>query len=392
MKKVPLISSLFFFLMTLSVPATRAQDLTRNDTGSVIDISGFCDSAHHWYDIRDEDHVINPLPERKRYSPEDVRDIADNILLFQKKNGGWPKNYDMLAILTPAQKKTVLASKNAVNTTFDNGATHTQVEYLAKAYTLNGDERYKKACLKGIDFILRAQYPNGGWPQFYPLRKDYSRYITFNDDAMIGVMQVLHHIVEGRPYYSFVDRSLRQRVKTAFEKGIDCILNCQINENGKITVWCQQHDDITLKPRWARTFEPPSACSFESSDIVMLLMSIDHPGKRVIKAVQSAVKWFYDSRIFGIRADSIPAPKVSYRYHNTDFDVVVVKDPKAPPVWSRYYELKTNRPLFCNRRDRIVYSLAQVDRERRTGYRWYGYGPQQVLDAYPAWKKRWVGE
>ena len=373
----------------IAATALRAQDLTKNDAGNAVDVSGFYDSSHHWYDIRDEDHVINPLPDQKRYSPEDVRGIADNILLYQKKNGGWPKNYDMLAILTPSQKKAVLAAKKNLNTTFDNGATHTQIEYVAKAYTLTGDEKYRTACLDGIDFILRAQYANGGWPQAYPLRKDYSRFITFNDDAMVGVMEALRHIVQGKQYYSFVDSTLRARVKAAFGKGVDCILNCQIMENGKLTAWCQQHDNVTLKPRWARTFEPPSVSSFESADLVMFLMSLDHPGERVIKAVQSAVKWFYDSRIFGTRVDSVPAPHASYRYHDTDFDVVVVKDPNAPPIWTRYYELKTNRPLFCNRQDRIVYSLAQVDRERRTGYRWYGYNPQQVLDAYPAWEKEW---
>ncbi len=386
-----LVSCLVVFSV-IAATALRAQDLTKNDTGKVLDVSGFYDSSHHWYDIRDEDHVINPLPEQKRYSPDNVRAIADNILLYQKNNGGWPKNYDMLAVLTPAQKKAVLAAKNNLNTTFDNGATHTQVEYLAKAYTLTGDEKYKTACLNGIGFILRAQYANGGWPQAYPLKKGYSRYITFNDDAMIGVMHLLHHIVEERPYYSFVDSSLRGKVKASFDKGIECILNCQIRENGKLTAWCQQHDNVTLRPRWARTFEPPSVSSFESSDIVILLMSLNHPGERVRKAVQSAVKWFYDSRIFGIHIDSVPAPHASYRYHDTNLDVIVVKDPNAPPIWTRFYELKTNRPLFCNRQDRIVYSLAQVDRERRTGYRWYGYNPQQVLDAYPAWQKKWVLE
>ncbi len=387
-----MMSRLFFCLIILSfvTASIRAQDLTKNDKGNTVDVSGFYDSAHHWYDIRDEDHVIEPLSNQKRYSPDDVKEIADNILLFQKNNGGWAKNYDMLAILMPSQKRAVLAARNTVNTSFDNGTTHTQVEYLAKAYTLTKDERYREACLRGIDFILRAQYTNGGWPQYYPLRKDYSRYITFNDDAMIGVMELLHHIAQGKPYFSFVDSGLRAKVKAAFDRGIDCVLNCQIKENERLTAWCQQHDNITFKPRWARTFEPPSICSFESSDIVMLLMSLDQPGEKVIAAVQGAVKWFYDSRIFGVRTDSVPALKVSYQYHTADFDVVVVKDTKAPPIWSRFYELGTNRPLFCNRRGRIGYSLAQVARERRTGYRWYGYNPQQVLDKYPAWEKRWA--
>ncbi len=364
-----------------------AQDLTENDADGTIYVSDFYDSADHWYNVHDEDHVIDPLPGRKRYAPSDVREIADNILLYQKTNGGWPKNYDMLAVLTAEQKSRLAASKNLSNTTFDNRATHSQVEYLAKAYTLTKDRRYKEACLKGIKFILKAQYPNGGWPQFYPLRKDYSRYITFNDGVMTGVLRVLHHIVEGRPYYSFVEGALRERVDSAFDKGIECVLNCQIRENGRLTAWCQQHDNVTLEPRWARTFEPPSVCAFESSDIVMLLMNIDHPEKRVIASIQSAIRWFRDSRIYGIRVDSVPGSRASYRYHDADFDVVVVEDADAPPIWARYYEIGTNVPLFCNRGRHVVYSLDRVNRERRTGYKWYGYEPNRPLETYQAWEK-----
>jgi len=54
------------------------------------------------------------------------------------------------------------------------------------------DEKYRTAVLKGIDYILKAQYPNGGWPQFYPPRAEtpYQRYITFNDDAMVSINAV----------------------------------------------------------------------------------------------------------------------------------------------------------------------------------------------------------
>ena len=56
---------------------------------------------------------------------------------------------------------------------------------------------------------------------------------------------------------------------------------------------------------------------------------------------------------------------------------------------TRYYELKTHVPLFCNRDSKVVYSLAEVDRERRDGYGWYTYEPQKVLKAFPEWAKKW---
>jgi PelA/Pel-15E family pectate lyase len=355
---------------------------------NIINTSRFQDCSHHWYDIKDEARIIDPLPDQKRYNENEISKIANNILLFQKTNGGWAKNYDMLSILSPEQKNKVEKAKEQKNTTFDNGATHSHVEYLAKAYSTTKDERYKAGCLRGLDFILSAQYKNGGWPQFYPEMHGYSKYITFNDGAMMGVMTVLHNILQNKPYYEFVDSARREKVKKAFEKGIDCILKCQINEKNKLTVWCQQHDNKDFHPQNARTFEPASKCSQESAEIITFLMSIDNPSKNIITAVKSAVEWYEFSKINGIRVETIKAPYVKYQYHSTDFDRIVVKDTTAPPLWTRYYELGTNRSLFCNRDRKVVYSLAEVDRERRTGYMWYNNAPQTILDEFPAWLKK----
>ena len=377
----------FFISTTIFSSALFSQPSAIENKNS-IDVTGFDDCAHHWMDITDHEQFIMPLPGQKRYKPSQVREIADNILLYQQKNGGWPKNYDMLAILSKEQKKILGEGKDSDNTTFDNGATHSQVKYLAKAFTLTKDKRYADAALRGIDFMLKAQYPNGGWPQFYPDTKGYRKYITFNDDAMTGVMNVLHIIVEKDADYSFVNSSTREEAKTAFEKGIECILKCQIVENGEPTVWCQQHDNIDFSPRGARTFELPSKCGDESSDIVLLLMSIKHPNKAIIKSVKSAEKWFKNSRIYGIRVATIKAPKVVYKFRTSVTDKIVVKDSTAPPVWARYYALGTNKPFFCDRNGIPVDSLSKVGRERRDGYTWYNYAPQKSLDEYPEWLRK----
>lgn len=354
----------------------------------IKDVSGFQDSRHHWMDITDHEQVIVPLRDQPRYNPADVRQIADNILLYQQPNGGWPKNYDMLAILNDEQKNILALHKDSLHTTFDNGATYTQIEYLAKAYTLLGDKKYEEAALHGLRFILNAQYENGGWAQFYPDKSGYRKYITFNDGAMIGIMTVLQHIVQNEPYYSFVNSKLRSGVLKAYQKGIDCILKCQIVENGKATVWCQQHDNLTLKSVSARTFELASKASSESADIVHLLMQIKHPDKEIINAVKNAVAWFQKVKIENVKVKTIPAKDVVYKYHEAKYDRVVVIDSTAPPIWTRYYELETDRPMFANRDGEKVYQLSDVSRERRTGYAWYGYWPQKIiLKEYPAWLK-----
>src|ERR1700753_3772154 len=92
-----------------------------------IEPGPFADNAGHWYAIFNKENIINPRPGRPRYQPTEVAAIADNILLFQKANGGWPKNYDVFAVLTQAQKDSVAWTKNVTNTTFDNGSTYNQI-------------------------------------------------------------------------------------------------------------------------------------------------------------------------------------------------------------------------------------------------------------------------
>lgn len=354
-----------------------------------VDVASFQNSAHHWYDIFDKSNVINPVANQPKYKSTDLVSIGENILLYQKDNGGWPKNYDMLAVLTASQKDSLLAVKKILNTTFDNSTTYSHVIALATIYSATKLERFKTAALKGIEYILSAQYKNGGWPQYYPLEKNYSKEITFNDDVITGIMTLFKDIKENKSEYSFVDEKTRKKVSGSFDKGLECILKTQINDAGKPTAWCQQYDEVTLQPAWARAFEPPSICNAESSGVVLLLMTIDHPSKNIISAVENAEAWFKESEIHNTRVKTIAAPDTIYRFRRSRTDKVIVNDPAAPPIWTRYYELKTHRPLFCNRDSKVVYSLAEVDRERRDGYGWYTYEPQKVLDKYSVWKKKW---
>jgi PelA/Pel-15E family pectate lyase len=355
-----------------------------------VDPEPFADNAGHWYSITDKKNVINARPGRPRYKPEQITEIADNILLFQKNNGGWPKNYDVFAILTTDQRDSVRESRSVYNTTYDNGSTYTQIAVLANVYTATSIEKYKMGALKGLDFILESQYKNGGWPQFYPLESDYSRCITYNDGVFEGIMELLKEIKDNKPEYAFVDNKLRAKLNLAYDKGMDCIIKTQINDAGKPTAWCQQYDEKSLQPAWARKFEPPSICNKESADLVVFLMSIDKPGKEIVNAVQNATAWFQDSKIYNTRVQTIPAPRMVTPFRVSISDRVVVNDPAAPPIWTRYYELKTHKPIFCNRDSKIVYSLAEVLRERRDGYGWYTYSPQKVLDKYPEWQKKWA--
>lgn len=383
-KLLAILPALFLFHSSFAQVKEQAK------VSSPISMSPFSDSSRHWYGILDEGNIIQPKPDQPKYNETEITKIADNILIYQRNNGGWPKNYDMQAILTSDQIDSLTKTKNKYHTTFDNSTTYTHIEYLAQVYTITHIEKYKDACLKGISFTLSAQYPVGGWPQYFPLEDNYSRRITFNDGAYIGIMGMLKKIVDNDSNFSFVGNDVRGKVKVAFEKGLECILNTQIIDHGKLTVWCQQHNEIDLSPAWARAFEPPAICNGESSSIVLFLMSIDHPGPKIIKSVQGAVNWFNDSKIHHTRVKTVPAPAEKSKFKTTTTDQVVVADSLAPPIWTRYYEPGTDKPLFCDRNSKFLYSLAEVSRERRSGYGWYTYAPQEVLQKYPAWQKKWV--
>ena len=68
-------------------------------------------------------------------------------------------------------------------------------------------------------------------------------------------------------------------------------------------------------------------------------------------------------------------------------NTVVVSDPKAPPLWARFYELETGKPFFCDRDGVKKYSLAEIGAERRNGYSWYTNGPEKVLGKYGEWAR-----
>ncbi|GAB2529220.1 pectate lyase [Rufibacter soli] len=318
-------------------------------------------------------------------TPEAIR-IADNLLLYQHDNGGWDKNTDMAILLTPEQKKDLAspAQKKAIST-IDNKATFTQMQYLAKVYKATGQEKYKESFLRGLDYLLKAQYENGGWPQFYPLKKGYYEYITFNDGAMIGVMELLRAIAQGNELYAFVDPTHRTQAATAIEKGLEAILKSQITVNGQLTAWCAQHDHRTFAPQKARAYELVSISGMESVGIVEYLMSLDNPSPVVKRAVAGAISWLQTAKITGLRLDRIPNPA-----YKKGYDLVVVKDPSAPALLARFYEIGTNKPMFVGRDGLVHENLAEIEQERRSGYNWYAEFPAELVEKqYPAWKAKW---
>jgi len=308
----------------------------------------------------------------------EARRVAANVLSYQSPLGGWPKNVDTTGAPytgDPARLKPI----------FDNSATTDELRFLARMFGATGEEKYKVAFIKGFDYILQAQYPTGGWPQSYPPEKGYPRHITFNDNTMVRLMDLLRETYTS-DRYNFLDAERRRAAQASFERGVECILKCQIRVNGKLTAWCAQHDEKDYSPRPARAYELISLSGSESVAIVRLLMSLDNPRPEVIEAVEAAVAWFEAAKLTGIKVvqqEDKSAPK--------GVDKVVVPDPAAPPLWARFYEIGTNQPIFADRDGVAKHNLAEIGYERRNGYAWLGTWPARLLEQeYPVWKAKWI--
>ena len=328
------------------------------------------------------------------YATDEALRIAGNLLAWQRSSGGWPKNQDMTGTLGEKQLAALRKAKGRRDSTLDNGATHTQIRYLARVVSAclrrkrpaEEIRRVRDGALKGIDYLLAAQYPNGGWPQYWPEPGGYSRHITFNDGAMIGAMGVLRDVAGSKGDFAFVDEPRRRKARAADRKGIECILKCQIVVDGRPTAWCAQHDHETLKPAKARSYELPSISGAESVGVVRFLMDIEKPDPNVVRAVQGAVAWFDRAKLTGIRQVTRKDPSTPRGY-----DKVVVRDPSAPPMWGRFCRIGTNKPIFCSRDGIPRDSLAEISHERRTGYSWLGYYAARLLARdYPAWQRKWA--
>ena len=328
-------------------------------------------------------------PDQPAYAPEQVREIAANIVLFQRDNGGWPKDYDMRAVLTEEQKKKVRDTQAKTDTSYDNHNTHPQVAYLARAFVATGDPALRAACVRGLDFMLSSQYRNGGFPQWWPNPGSIAKRITLNDGVMMGIMNVLKDAADRRPAFAWLDELRWARCADAEARGTACVLAMQVTAHGVRSGWGQQHDEKTLATVGARTFELPCIAPGDTVDVVEFLMRYERPSPEIVAAVEAAVTWLKKIQINGFTTKRVPAPPVEFARHKTDFDVVVVADEMAQPMWARMVEPGSDRAIFASRDGIKVYSLAEVDRERRTGSGWYVNAPRRLLTKdYPAWRAK----
>ena len=334
------------------------------------------------------DKILGKVNMKKEawFGEKEAREIADHILFYQNEDGGWPKNFDMAKEPDlERMAKLKIEGSHLLASTIDNGATHTQMWFLAKVFEATGEKRYKSAFLKGIDYLLEAQYENGGWPQFYPLRDGYYEHITLNDGAMIGVMKLLRSIANAEEPVDFVDKKRMGKARRAVEKGVDVLLKMQVPVKGELTIWCAQHDEETLLPANARAYELISLTGQESVGVIEFLMDIENPGDKVQRAIRSAVKWYEENKIMGEKVVWIDDPSYS-----EGKDRIIVKDPNGGPLWGRFNDIETGKPMFVGRDGIVKSHLDEIEQERRVGYNYIDSYAQYLLEVeYPKWEAKY---
>lgn len=312
------------------------------------------------------------------YATEEARTIADHVVNWQTVVGGWVKSGDYSRDRKPEDDHHDFWSAG----TFDNDSTIHEMRYLALVSAAGGGDArvraWRESFLRGLDYSLAAQYPNGGFPQIYPLSGWYHDAITFNDDAMVHILELFRDIGEGKAEFAFVPAAQTELARVRLERGIQCVLATQIKtSDGHHRVWGQQCDPLTLQPCAARNFEPVSECSAESAGLVAFLMTVPHPSPAIVAAVEDAMKWF---------------PRVALHGVAWNRDLVegtgLVPRNGAPDLWARFYELGTEKPVFGDRDRTIHYAVTELSNERRRGYSWYNSHAAIVFEPYAAWHKK----
>ncbi len=207
--------------------------------------------------------------------------------------------------------------------TFDDNVSQACIRLLmAVDEALEGeDAEVHDAAMAGMDWVLEAQYEHGGFPQRYPLAAyGYGNHSTFNDGNIYHVMYLLMAAWE-----QYED----ERYKDALLKLGDFLINSQLPEPQPI--WAQQYDS-EMRPAWARNFEPASVTGGESNGVMRALteMAVFTGDIKYLEPLPRALAWYKRSQLENGR-------------------------------WARFYELKTNRPLYFTSDGRKTYRLTYDD-------------------------------
>lgn len=263
---------------------------------------------------------------RDTYYLDAARKAADALVFGQHPLGGWHYfiDFDPTGLPEWYEKK---ASQFLFgyeeyrhyygNCTYDDRVTSDAARFLLRFYATSLETAYREPTLKALEFVLASQYPNGAWPQRYPIRTeyahdglpDYTPFYTLNDGVMIGNVELMlaaHATLADARYFESARR------------GVDFLIAVQGPEGQ--AGWAEQYG-FDMRPSAARTHEPAGYVIRESRDAIRALetMYLLTGDRRYLAPVPACLAWF----------DRVNREAVEL---------------KRPPA--RYWEPGTNKPLY----------------------------------------------
>ena len=267
-----------------------------------------------------------------------AREVALSLAWGQRAAGGWDHRADVSHRGAEASHPV----RRKGRCTFDDRISQGALDFLMEFDQLADEPWLTESIQLAWKHLLEAQFPNGAWPQWYPLRGGYHDYYTFNDATINDCIAVL---LKAHRLYG------REELLRAALRGGDFIILSQIScgQAG----WAQQYSH-DLKPARARSFEPTAICSAVAARNIRTLVDLYlvSRDRKYLSPVAKAAAWLDKSKL-------------------------------AADTWARFYEVGTNRPIYGDRDGKVYYKLDQISEERRKGYSWQSnYGISSAMAYY----------
>jgi PelA/Pel-15E family pectate lyase len=296
----------------------------------------------------------------------------------QMCSGGW----DYLIEFDPAKRAQYqyradsnCAGDKRGETSLDDNVTQSAVRVLARIdKALNfSDPKIHESVRFALDKLVAAQYPVGAWPQRfrtppdaarYPVKRasyaeswskkwpgaDYKDHYTFNDGSTLDMIDAMF---EAARIYN------EPRYRAAAEKGGQFLLLAQMPDPQP--AWAQQYD-ADMHPAWARVFEPPSVTGGESQGVMRMLLTVyrETGDRKYLEPIPKALEY--------LKRSAVPRTGAE----------IFQRIPPGP-VLARFYELKTNKPLYITKGSRLA--VAGLGSRLVDGYE-ISYTPESVITHY----------
>ena len=337
-------------------------------------------SAQSSYTTKTWAQICSGKMETEWYGSAEAISVADTLLGVQKTNGGWMKNdqYHKLTSTELADRKALKGTNGrSAHSCFDNYSTTQEMRFLAKVYNQTKQQRFLDAFKKALNLIFTAgNGMNGGWGQYWPLSDDqysYQNYITFNDDLMTNMLRILQEIYEEKgDFKGLVDADTRTRCKEQWDKALQCVLNCQINDNGVKAGWCAQHDPVDFLPTEGRPHELPSVSGSESATLLSYLMTISNPSEELQQCIIAAVEWFKTHKY------KENAAMADYTNSKGEADRHII-DQKGSNLWGRFIQIggESGKAIY-NKFYNKLQARGKTRTHHSTKYTYYEY---EILEA-----------